>query len=88
MAVYCISYDLESKNYDSLIEAIKSYGIWWHQSKSTFFIESTQTSKQILDYLRNYLGPKDKLIVIQVQKNWWAIGHTEDEYNWMKKRNF
>lgn len=88
MAVYSISYDLKSNNYDSLIEAIKSYGVWWHQSESTWFIESNQTTKQILDYLRNYLGHNDKLIIIQVKKNWWALGHTEDEYNWMKQRNF
>jgi hypothetical protein len=88
MAVYCISYDLKSNNYDSLIEAIKTYGVWWHQSESTWFIESNHTAKQILDYLINFLEKNDKLIVIQVQRNWWAIGHTEIEYNWLKQRNF
>ncbi len=88
MAVYCISYDLKSDNYDSLIEAIKSYGLWWHQSESTWFIESSQEAKEILDNLNNYLSNGDKLIVIKTQKNWWAVGHTEEEYTWMKNRNF
>ena len=88
MAVYCISYDLKSDNYDSLIEAIKSYGLWWHQSESTWFIESSQEAKVILDNLNNYLSNGDKLIVIKTQKNWWAVGHTEEEYTWMENRNF
>ncbi len=88
MAVYCISYDLKNKNYDSLIEAIKSYGVWWHQSESTWFIESDQKSKQILEYLRNFISIRDKLIVIKVEKNWWATGHTDEEYNWLKNREF
>ena len=88
MAVYSISYDLQSNNYDSLINAIQSYGLWWHQSESTWFIETNQTSRQILDNLRNYLGNRDKLIVVQVQRNWWAVGHTEEEYNWMRNRNY
>lgn len=88
MAVYCISYDLKSDSYDSLIEAIKAYGSWWHQSKSTWFIESTQGTKEILKNLNGYLNSGDKIIVIQVYKNWWAAGHTDEEYQWMKGRNF
>lgn len=88
MSVYCISYDLQSKNYDTLVAAIQSYGFWWHQAKSTWFIETDQTTRQVLDNLRNFADASDKIIVIKVQKNWWAFGHTEEEYNWMKNRNF
>jgi hypothetical protein len=80
MAVYCISYDLRSSNYEGLINAIKSYGLWWHQTESTWFVDSNQNSKQILDNLRNYIKSGDKIIVIRVQRDWWAVGHTEDEY--------
>jgi len=88
MAVFCISYDLQSDNYESLIKAIKSYGLWWHQSKSTWFIQSNQTSRQILTNLNSCIQPGDKIIVIKVQKSWWAVGHTDEEYTWMKNRNF
>jgi hypothetical protein len=88
MAVYCISYDLKSDNYENLIDAIQAYGVWWHQSESTWFIETTQSTRQVLDNLNNHLHQGDKLIVIQVQKNWWAVGHTDVEYKWMKERNF
>ena len=69
MAVYCISYDLKSDNYESLIQAIKAYGFWWHQSESTWFIESALEPSQILDNLNNHLFKGDKLIVIKVQRN-------------------
>lgn len=88
MAVFCISYDLKNDNYSALIESIKAYGLWWHQSESTWFIETNQESKQILENLNKHIFKGDKIIVIQVQKNWWASGHNEDEYNWMKNRNF
>ncbi len=88
MAVYCISYDLPSNNYEPLIEAIKSYGNWWHQSESTWFIETNQGAKEILDHLKNYCYVGDKLIVVKLEGSWWAVGHTEDEYNWMRERKF
>lgn len=88
MAVYCISYDLKSDKYESLINAIKAYGVWWHQSESTWFIESAQETRQILDNLNAILESQDKIIVIKVQQNWWAAGHTEEEYKWMRERNF
>ncbi len=88
MAVYCISYDLKSENYSALIESIKAYGLWWHQSESTWFIETDQETKQILENLHSHLFEGDKIIVIQVHKNWWASGHTQDEYQWMKERKF
>tara|TARA_B100000745_G_C20010122_1_gene343185 strand:- start:65 stop:331 length:267 start_codon:yes stop_codon:yes gene_type:complete len=88
MAVYCISYDLKSGNYDQLIESIKAYGIWWHQSESTWFIESTHGPRQIFDNLNKHLRKGDKIIVIKVHKSWWAGGHNEEEYQWLKNRNF
>ncbi|MEO9964449.1 MAG: hypothetical protein ABJF11_01600 [Reichenbachiella sp.] len=88
MSVYCISYDLKSENYENLIDAIQAYGIWWHQSESTWLIESSQSAKQILDNLNNHLQNEDKIIVIQVHKHWWATGHTDEEYKWMKDRNY
>lgn len=87
MAVYCISYTLTSKNYDKLHEAIKSYSTWWHNSESVWFIETNENSKIIMDNLKSYLSDGDKLIVIEVKKNWWAIGYSENEYAWLKQRN-
>ena len=88
MAVFCISYDLKNDNYEPLIEAIRAYGTWWHQSKSTWFIETDKTAKQIFENLNPHLYKNDKLIVVKIQENWWATGHSEKEYKWMKDRSF
>lgn len=73
MAVYCISYDLKSDNYESLIEAIRAYGCWWHQSQSTWFIESSQETKEILENLNSHLDSGDKIIVIQVNPIYFPL---------------
>lgn len=88
MAVYCISYDLKSENYPVLIESIKAYGLWWHQSESTWFIETSHSAKEILENLNTHLADNDKMIVIKVEKNWWAVGHRDEEYQWLRNRNF
>jgi len=88
MSVYCISCTIKSKNYESLFQAIKSYGVYWRESETVWFIESTHTTKEVLDNLRTFIEANDKLLVIQVHRNWWAVGYTEEEYTWIKARNF
>jgi hypothetical protein len=86
MNVYCISYDLKGDDYEPLIENIKSYGIWWHQSRSTWFIQSEKGADEICLDLKKNIQSGDKMIVIKVQNHWWATGHTEKEYKWLKSR--
>ncbi len=88
MAVYCVSYNEQNKDNEPLIQAIQNYGLWWHQAQSTWFIETNQTTRQVLDNLRIFTRTDDKIIVVKVQKSWWASGYTKEEYEWMKNRNF
>jgi len=88
MAVYCISYTLTSNNYDRLHQAIMDYGTWWHQSGSVWIVETNQTARQLIDNLRTYLGVNDKIMVFRVMAEWWAVGHSPEETNWMHQRQF
>ena len=88
MSVYCISYTIKNKNYVNLNEGIKSYGTYWCQSETVWFIQSTNTTKEILDNLKKFIEATDKLLVVKVQEDWWGIGYKEEEYSWMKARNF
>lgn len=84
---YCISYDLltPGKDYEGLINAIKSFGVWWHQTGSVWLILSDNDSAQsIRDYLMNYLDENDKIFVIEVIENWGGRGFSKQEYDWMK----
>lgn len=50
---YCISYDLctPNRNYNDLYGAIKSFGSWWHQTESVWFIISSKSAVEIRNYL-------------------------------------
>ena len=84
--VYCISYDLKTpgRDYNTLIEAIKTYGAWWHQIGSVWLIVSNKTSASIRDELMRHIDRNDKLFVAALRKEWAGVGFNSDEYNWMK----
>lgn len=84
--VYCISYDLKKpgRDYNALYEAIKSYGIWWHQTDSVWFIVSKETSVDIRTKLIKHIDSNDKLFIIRLRKEWAAVGFNNKEYDWLK----
>lgn len=84
--VYSITYDLRrpGRNYDTLIEAIKSYGTWWHQTESVWFIVSYQNAADIRNNLMKHIDGNDLLFVIALRREWAAIGFKENEYSWLK----
>lgn len=84
--VYCISYDLRKsgRNYESLYVAIKSYGTWWHQTGSVWFVVTSDTAANIRDRLNEQLDSNDKLFVIALQKRWAGVGFSQREYEWLK----
>lgn len=88
--VYCISYDLitPGKNYDALYEAIKSFGRWWHQTGSVWFIASDKSPSQIRDFLRTNIDENDKLFVVRVYESWAGTGFSQEEYNWLKNQAY
>lgn len=84
--VYSISYDLRTpgRDYSTLIEAIKAYGIWWHQTQSVWIIVTNQSSACIRDNLMKYIDSNDLLFVIALKQEWAAVGFKQEEYNWLK----
>lgn len=84
--VFCISYDLSSpnRNYDGLINAIKSFGDWWHQTESVWFIASNNSAGEIRDFLMKFIDRDDKLFVIEVKKHWGGKGFSHNEYSWLR----
>lgn len=87
MSLYTVSYDLTNpgRDYDTLANAIKSYGRWWHQSGSVWIISSdTTSSASIRDYLKQFIDRDDKLFVAKLSGEWAAFGFTREEYEWIK----
>ncbi len=84
--VYSISYDLKqpNRNYDDLYKGIKSFGQWWHQTESVWIIVSEKSAVDIRDYLQQFIDSNDSLFVIALNKNWAAVGFSQEEYTWLK----
>lgn len=85
--LYCITYDLnKEKDYAPLIESIKSFNIWWHQSGSVWYIASEKDSIGIREQLQTFLDSNDKLFVVRINSiDWAGTGFTTAEYDWLKK---
>lgn len=83
--IYCISYDLKQpgRDYNYLYDAIKSYGIWWHQTDSVWLIVSKDTAIDIRSKLIKYIDSNDKLFVVALKREWAAVGFNDKEYNWL-----
>lgn len=83
--VYCISYDLKKpgRDYNLLYDAIRSYGIWWHQTDSVWLIVSKDTAINIRSKLIKYIDSNDKLFVVALKREWAAVGFNDKEYNWL-----
>lgn len=84
--VYMITYDLNStgQRYNELINAIKktSNGCWCTCWKSSYLIQSPLSPSQIADRLKPYLDSNDRLVVIEVKRNYegWL---TDDEWSYI-----
>lgn len=82
-----ITYDLNriGQRYNELINAIKesSNGCWCTFWKSSYLIKSSLSPSQITDRLKPYLDSNDRLIVIEVKRNYqgWLA---KDEWDYIK----
>lgn len=83
--VYSISYDLRApgRDYNSLYDAIKSYSTWWHQTESVWLIVTKDSAVDVRSKLIRYLDSNDKLFVVALQKEWAAVGFSDNEYGWL-----
>ena len=86
MACYIVSYDLvNQRDYDDLIDAIKSYGTWAHIHESVWAVVSEKTASEIRDDLWQHMDADDRLFVLRsgtaaawrnvICKNEWLKKH-------------
>lgn len=55
----------EGGDYNSLIEAIKSYGTWAHITESTWAIVTEKSSSDVRDHLVNYINKGGRVMVVK-----------------------
>lgn len=83
--IFCVCYDLNKpgQDYSPLLEAIKTYGTWWHHLDSTWFIESSKNASEIRDHLKSYIDTNDELLVFPVGEDWAGWGFDKKAYDWL-----
>ena len=89
---YLITYDLNTagQDYENVIAAIKSAsdGVWCSYWKSSFLIRSDyETAQEISDKISPYLDENDKLIIMEVNKNYQGW-HSRDEWTCIENAIF
>ena len=86
MKCYIISYDLRNeRDYESLYDAIQSYGTWAKITESTWAIVTDKSAKNVRDHLLTTMDGDDRLFVVKsgveaawqnsICKNEWLKGN-------------
>lgn len=78
MKKYLISYDLNKadKNYDGLIDAIKSYN-YIKVLRSAWAIKTNSSAESIYNSLKPYIDDNDYLYIVEI--------NTYNEQGWLRK---
>jgi hypothetical protein len=85
MAIYLVGYDLhEGQDYEDLINALKSYGAWWHHLDSTWLIKTQESAIDIRNKLKKHIKSDDELLVIKYGNEAAWFGFNEKGAEWLK----
>lgn len=87
-----ISYDLYApgQNYEKVIAKIKELGSWAKIHKSFWYVNSSYTASQAVDYVKPALDQNDKIYVVDATNNaaaWNSLPDNVAEHikdQWMK----
>lgn len=85
MSAFLITYDLNrpGQDYKRLVEAIESYGTYWHFMQNAWVIRSSSSASQVRDYLQQYIDANDKLFIARLGETAWA-GFDTNGNTWLK----
>lgn len=85
MKTYIVTYDLNrpGQNYDALIVAIKSYTNWAKIQRSTWAIQTNNSSVQIRDHLRAHMDTNDSLFVGELGRDAAWVGLSKEVSDWL-----
>jgi hypothetical protein len=78
----------EDKDYSSFYEVIKgNCAEWWHYFDTTWIVTTSYTANDFSQLLLAHIDQEDRLLVIQVRKNYqgWL---EKDAWDWLNSKNF
>ncbi|MDD5083603.1 MAG: SinR family protein [Candidatus Moranbacteria bacterium] len=90
MKIFFISYDLGGpeaySDYVILSNHIKGlFEFWAKPVKSAWIVKSNKSAGQIRDEIKIKLDSNDKLIVIEIAKDWGTYNIAREVTDWMKR---
>ncbi|WP_256815572.1 hypothetical protein [Cytobacillus sp. Bac17] len=87
MAVYLITYDLNSpgQDYNKLYEEIKSFGESNHNMESIWFVKTNLTPKTMNERLKAKMDKNDFLFISEVTKNYYGFA-PKTMWDWLSSR--
>ncbi|WP_437804547.1 SinR family protein [Sorangium sp. So ce693] len=87
MAIYLISYDLNTpgQDYKHLHAAIRELGAWTHPLDSVWIVDCDHTAAEIRDTLKYHIDSNDTLIVVRLQGAWASWNMSTNTVTWLKK---
>ena len=86
MPSYIVSYDPQApgKDYDDLIDYLKSHEKWWHHLGSTWVVVTSLSAVQLRDGIRQHTDANDKVLVVQSSGIGAWRGFTDKGSQWLK----
>ncbi|ETB64153.1 TPA: hypothetical protein DIC38_00450 [Candidatus Nomurabacteria bacterium] len=88
MKNYLISYDLIGgqpiTSYQNLRNAITKVAYWSKPLESVFIIKSDLTAIDIARRLQPLMHSNDKLLVIEIGKDWGSLNLKPEVVNWLR----
>lgn len=72
MAKFLIAYDLTApgRNYDDLIDHLKSYGTFSHALDSVWMIVTPLSSGEVKDEIKKHIDSNDKVLVVEIANHY------------------
>ncbi len=88
LKTYLISYDLIGGEprvaYQKLRQAITSVAFWAKPLESVYIIKSDLSAIEIAQRLQKSMHPVDKLLVVEVGKDWGSLNLSNEVVNWLR----
>ena len=64
--------------------AIKMFEFWARPTSTVWLIKTHNTKEVVINHLRAYAGPTDRILVMRVNSEWISINLPVEVINWLK----
>jgi hypothetical protein len=65
MSIIIVTYDLNdlTRDYTPFFTAIQNQGVWWHNLRTTWLIDTTKTPAEVYEAVRHFITVNDRIFI-------------------------